>query len=66
MADALRIGADSVLPVTANGWESAETEHRSGISVAVLLLNDIATVLGAQRLRVGRFRPPDPVFDPRL
>ena len=48
MAHALRIGADSVLPVTANGWESAETEHRSGISVAVLLLNDIATVLGAQ------------------
>ena len=48
MADALYIGADSAVPVTPNGWELAETEHRFGISVAVLPLNSIATVLGAQ------------------
>ena len=48
MADALYIGADSAVPATANGWEWAETEHRFGISVAVLPLNDIATVLWAQ------------------
>ena len=41
MADALQIGADSAVPVTANGWESAETEHRSRISVPVLPLHEV-------------------------
>ena len=54
MAHALRIGADSVLPVTANGWESAETEHRSGISVAVLLIERILQKLPGPTAWAGR------------
>ena len=44
MADALQIVANSAVPVTANGCESAEMEHRSGISVPVLPLDESAPI----------------------